>query len=241
MSILKRLTFLLFAIVGMAFASCCDTDDDYVPSAPPTVTNPDKEQTGGDDNTTTEAPGQTEKVVDLGFSVKWATCNLGAETPSQSGDFYSWGETATKGSHSEANYFDKSYTQFGINGKKKISGTNRDAALAKLGEGWRMPTQAEMQELVNGCTWQEETLGGVRGVRGTAANGNSIFLPMAGIFANSIVEVGNLGYYWCGEIGASTTVASHAAALFILGGDYVRATSYYRWEGMTVRPVYVGD
>ena len=64
--------------------------------------------------------------VNLGLSVKWATCNVGASVPSDYGDQYKWGTTETNGSYTE-NIGD-------------ISGTNRDVAHIKWGGDWRMPT-----------------------------------------------------------------------------------------------------
>ena len=115
------------------------------------------------------------EYVDLGLSVKWATCNVGASQPHEYGDYYAWGETTTKNNYTEDN--SKTY------GKNigDISGNpNYDAAAANWGSRWRMPTYTEMKELDDKCTWTWTTENEVNGFKVTGPNGNSIFLPAAG-------------------------------------------------------------
>lgn len=83
-----------------------------------------------------------EGYVDLGLSVKWAKCNLGAKTPEDAGDRFAWGETATKESFDMENY---KYRNNPI--MHSVSLTNNDAAYVLLGKHWKMPTKKEMQEL----------------------------------------------------------------------------------------------
>ena len=81
--------------------------------------------------------------VDLGLSVVWATCNIGAESPSDYGDYFAWGEAETKSSYTESNratYNESSYTFL-------------DAASAQWGSAWRMPTMEECKELIYGCKY----------------------------------------------------------------------------------------
>ena len=120
-------------------------------------------------------------VVDLGLSVYWCSCNVGAEAPEEYGDYFAWGETKPKSSYSESNYsyYDndrKEYTDIG----EDISGTQYDAATVNLGSDWRMPTKAEMEELLTKCTWEWTQINSINGYKVTAENGNSIFLPAAG-------------------------------------------------------------
>ena len=86
-------------------------------------------------------------VVDLGLSVYWASCNLGAEKPEESGDYYAWGETKPKSNYSEYNYsyYDANTTVMTDIGND-ISGTQFDAATVNLGSDWRMPTKIEMKD-----------------------------------------------------------------------------------------------
>lgn len=132
------------------------------------------------------------EYVDLGLSVKWATCNVGASSPEDYGDYYAWGETKTKSKYSEFN----SVTY----GKKisDIKGNVRyDAARANWGGTWRLPTKTEFEELKNKCTWQWTTQNGKNGYKITGPNGNHIFLPAAGgRDGSSLYYAGCYGYYW---------------------------------------------
>lgn len=225
---MKKLRFFSLAVVAMlcaGFVSCSD-DKEEEPQIP-------TEDAGGDTDTNEDNPA----FVDLGLSVKWATCNLGADAPEVIGDYYAWGETATKNEYTDATYFDSEYSIYTISGKRNIYGSSRDAAYVNLGENWRMPTTEEIGELINSCTWQEEELNGVRGMRGTASNGNSIFLPITGMFAGNSIQSTSQGCYWGGELYQDSRFASMLT--FFRGGE-VSLSRYYRYEGMAIRPVYIG-
>ena len=125
-------------------------------------------------------------VVDLGLSVYWCSCNVGAEAPEEYGDYYAWGETKPKSSYLQKNYafYDdntKTYTNIG----NDISGTEYDAATANLGNDWRMPTKAEIKELRDNCTWEWVQIKSINGYKVTGSNGNSIFIPAAGFYLSS--------------------------------------------------------
>ena len=90
--------------------------------------------------------------VDLGLSVKWATCNVGADSPEDYGDYFAWGETKPKLSYTEENY---TYTD-----SPETLSSIRDAASVNMGGSWRMPT---LKELIDKCTWTWTTLNGVEG------------------------------------------------------------------------------
>ncbi len=142
------------------------------------------------------------EAVDLGLSVKWATCNVGASSPSDYGDYFAWGETATKSTYMERNSKTNNKSIDDISGN-----VNYDAARANWGGKWRMPTKAEMEELVNKCTWTKTIQGGHNGYKVTSKiNGNSIFLPAAGFRSGLLLEDdGEYGYYWSATPGESDT------------------------------------
>lgn len=121
------------------------------------------------------------QVVDLGLSVYWASCNLGAEKPEEYGDYYAWGETKPKSTYTEMNYsyYDNVYAQY-INIGNNISGSEYDAATTIIGNDWRTPTESEINELIKNCTWVWMQLNGVNGYMVQGKNGNSLFLPAAG-------------------------------------------------------------
>lgn len=117
-------------------------------------------------------------AVDLGLSVKWASCNVGATSPEENGDLFAWGETETKSKFSQENYlyYDselESYMDIGTD----IKGTDYDVAHVKWGGNWRMPTFDELQELKKKCEWKWSKFNGVNGYVVTGPNGNSIFFP----------------------------------------------------------------
>ena len=148
--------------------------------------------------------------IDLGLSVKWAVCNLGANSPEESGDFFAWGETSPKLSYQERNYKfcinsdsdrrhpflrlligEKSFVPvFSKYNFEEVNGAvdNKnelelcdDAARNNWGGKWRMPTSSECHELENKCIWIWTTQGGMNGFKVTSrTTGNSIFLPAAG-------------------------------------------------------------
>ena len=170
--------------------------------------------------------------VDLGLSVKWATCNVGANSPEDYGDYYAWGETSTKGSYTE-NTCSTWEQNIG-----NIAGTSRDVAHVKWGGNWRMPTKAEFDELLNenNCTWTGTTQNGKYGCKVTSKkNGNSIFLPAAGCRGGEeLYYDGSLGYYWSSTPYSELT--QYAYYLYFISG-FQNTSWLYRNNGLTVRPV----
>ena len=127
----------------------------------------------------------------MGLSVDWAEVNIGAENAADFGDYFAYGETETKDEYSENTLiYNVSALPSNISGNKKY-----DAAAAKWGGKWRMPTEEEMEELKNSCTWTwNETKKGYQ-VIGT--NGNSIFMPTAGYrYDSDLWHIGFDGNYW---------------------------------------------
>ena len=123
--------------------------------------------------------------VDLGLSVMWATCNLGADKPEDYGDYFAWGETEPKLKY----YYENSTTI-------KSTYNYRDAAMANWGKSWRVPTHEEFEEL-NNCQWLECSIDGKKGYKITGPNGNCIFLPAAGLAAGSHIDKpGDQYFYW---------------------------------------------
>lgn len=175
--------------------------------------------------------------VDLGLSVKWASCNLGASTPAGKGGYYAWGETSTKTKYTEENYAyykeGSGYTDIG----KNISGTQYDAATVNLGKDWRMPTQDEVQELCDKCTFTYGEVDGVKGYYATGKNGNSIFLPCYGYKTGTWDRSEDQGYFWTGSINNDNSY--FGVSLWLYNGE--PSISHYaasKYEGLQIRPVY---
>lgn len=168
--------------------------------------------------------------VDLGLSVLWATSNVGASSPSDYGDYYAWGETKTKSSYTKGNSKTDNVVMPDISGEPKY-----DAATANWGEGWRMPTDEELEELIDKCDWLWTTQGGHNGYKVTGPNGNSIFLPAAGCrYGASLGNAGDLGLYWSSTPNGSNTLIAYYL-YFRSGNHYVGWLT--RFNGQSVRPV----
>lgn len=181
-------------------------------------------------------------AIDLGLSVKWANCNVEAQSPEEYGGYYAWGETEEKEDYSKDTYayyykgatdYDLSY-YIGIG--YDISGTDYDVAHVKWGGNWRMPTLAEIDELRNNCTWTWTAQDGCGGYLVTGKNGNSIFLPAAGCREGTqLGRCGSIGVYWGATIDSLDSSGAHRLE-FRAPGCFV-ATSSWRPSGYTVRPV----
>ena len=182
--------------------------------------------------------------VDLGLSVKWATKNVGASSPSDYGGYYAWGETETKKRFVWDNCFDcldstvDSWGTYKIGGKTSISPTSgHDTARENWGGTWRMPTNAEFEELCNKCDWTWTSQGGHNGYLVTSkTNGNSIFLPAAGWRGGTDgYGEGKFGYYWSSTL--SSSVSYNARYLYFFGSSYHITSNSNRRLGHRVRPV----
>lgn len=170
------------------------------------------------------------EAIDLGLSVKWASCNVGANAPEEYGDYFAWGEISPKSRYSDNNSVTYGKAMSDISGNAQY-----DAARANWGGNWRMPTRAEQDELFNECTWEWTTLNGVNGYRVTGPNGNSIFLPATGYRdGTSLVDEGSYGNYWSST--PSGSGSDYARSLEFDSNDYFW-NNYYRYGGYSVRPV----
>ena len=199
-------------LIAFSFVSCSDDDDDD----------------SSDDTVSGKISGHY--YVDLGLSVKWATCNIGADSPEDYGNYYAWGETEIKDEYTESNSVTWDVEMDDISGNAEY-----DAATANWGSKWRMPTSAEIEELVDDCTWEWTTLNDVNGYLVTGSNGNSIFLPAAGwCDGTSLNGLGERGNYWSSTPEESNI--QHACGLRF-SSSYHYSNVYTRDYGRTVRPV----
>ena len=136
------------------------------------------------------------EYVDLGLSVKWATCNIGASSPSEYGDYYAWGEVNTKSEYTEKNCR--------IYGSviSDISGSSHDVARVNWGGLWRLPTMVEFEELKNKCIWSWGIVGAHYGYKVQGPNEKNIFFPAAGWRYGTKLENAEFsGSCWCSTPG----------------------------------------
>lgn len=191
--------------------------------------------------------------VDMGLSVKWATCNVGTTTPSGYGTYFAWGETSPKSEYNIENYkflesgdyfMEAHYLKYVINSKngvvdnKKRLDPEDDAAHVHWGGSWRMPTLQELEELSVECEWKVATYGGRKGFIVTSKkNGNSLFLPAAGYKMDKEYNWrGRTGDYWTSSLDEKFSFdAYHRMAMVENPQDNCFSTS--RTLGMTIRPV----
>ena len=137
--------------------------------------------------------------VDLGLSVKWAVCNLGANSKDEVGDYYAWQETTPANALTAINY----QINFNpCNPETNILSSKYDAARMNWGKEWRMPTYEEQKELCDNCTWRfvDDFQGtGVSGciIKSKTTN-KAIFLPVTGLYTHDTQQIieKNRGYYW---------------------------------------------
>ena len=150
--------------------------------------------------------GNHPHMIDLGLpsGTKWACCNLGASTPEQSGNYYRWGETKP---FKEGDTY-ATYPYKNVDIGNNIAGTKYDAATANWSASWRMPTENQMKELMDNCTYKWTTQNGVKGGKVTGRKGGTLFLPASGCrddSSGSLQIVGGYGYFWSASPGRGNT------------------------------------
>ena len=190
------------------------------------------------------------EYVDLGLSVKWATCNVGAKTPENAGFYFAWGETAPKISYVWESYsFYKAHedaltkycvdSAYGYVDGRIVLDPVDDAATVTMGGSWRMPSYEEINELKSLCHWERAIVNGVNGYKITGSNDNSIFLPATGYKSKEPFQLlsPNGGYYW-----AKTVNINNMKAIAITFGPHksdVLFENSERYLGYAIRPVVV--
>ena len=193
--------------------------------------------------------------VDLGLpsGTLWATCNVGASSPEDYGNYIAWGEMSTKSTYDWSTYKwcngsnttmtkycnNSSYGNNGFTDNKKELDPDDDAAYVNWGSDWRMPSQEQFEELINSSytTTEWTTQNGVNGRLITSkSNGNSIFLPAAGDrYDSSLGRAGLGGDYWSRTLHEGYP---YSAWYLYFGSNYIYTDwSYGRYYGRSVRPV----
>ena len=192
--------------------------------------------------------------VDLGLpsGLRWATMNVGATVPEEYGDYFAWGEIATKNTYSWSNYTlangsydaltkycsDANYGKDGFTDELTTLKAADDAATQIWGGNWRMPTIEEWSELKNNCDWKWTNDYNNTGMAGdivtSKTNGNTIFLPAAGYRDDELGLAGSGGYYWSSSLYAYGPLDAQGVDF---SSDYHNTSYDGRYCGRSVRPV----
>ena len=231
-------------MLAMCTGFVCSCNDDVEETPPATVTPPSGDATEDKD---------THEYVDLGLpsGTLWATCNVGANSPEEYGDYFAWAETEPKTNYSWKTYkyckgtnntMTKYCARYGSVDYRVELEPSDDAATVNWGSEWQMPSSEQCAELSNyrytTTTWT--TLNGVEGARITSkSNGNSIFLPAAGFRSETRLRyVGDSGEFWSRSVHSGDI--NYACGLIAEFGD---SDTYlnYRYLGLNVRPVRVKE
>lgn len=171
--------------------------------------------------------------INLGLSVRWAETNIISLNPGGQGTVCSWGDAYGTNTSTSS-----SYNQY-IN---IIAGdATYDIATRTLGSRWHIPTRDEWTELFTNCTLTTETVNGVKGVRATAKNGNSIFLPCYGTTSGSnyTVSTNSCGFYWSSTAYANSSYYAYHTRIYVNSSSPSNSWDYgYKYYKMCIRPVY---
>lgn len=234
-SVMRKVVLAICAGLLLAALSSCDVEEPVVPDEP--------------------------DCVDLGLSVKWARTNLGAESEESLGDYYAWGETAPKEYYNVYQYKWAKivnsmgteythYTKYCAN--PEFSGSiydglvtlekKDDAATMILGDGWRIPSTLEIQELIDKCEWTFIQKNGEYGYLITSKvpgyADNSIFLPITGcMVGNQRLLYPENSYYWSSEVLVLVPPVAQALT-FTSSLSSVACKDATRITGVQIRPVY---
>lgn len=188
------------------------------------------------------------EYVDLGLpsGTLWATCNVGAKSPRDYGDYYAWGETKAKSEYVWRNYMwckksQSTLTKYNTDSrygsvvdKKTVLDPQDDAAQVHWGGIWRMPTLDEMVELKEKCKWEWRGMDNSYLVIGP--NGNSILLPAAGYrFGSNLNSENRWGFYWTSSL--YSPISDNAYSLSFHSALTNPKQAYPRYRGHSVRPV----
>ncbi len=212
---------------------------------------------GGGDNGSNEylAPPDSLEAVDLGLTVLWANCNLGAKQPRDYGAHVAWGEpTGMLWSGAGIGWNDNGYTwntsnYGGNNPPADIAETSLDIVAQNWGDGWHIPSYSEAKELCEQCQWKLQTYGDIKWYEVIGPNGNSIIMPLPGIYGDDLYSanrfqrgplgVNERGYYWTSI--SCTTPASAEQRGYGVNSGVVTAWSFWfnSNNGDNITPTFV--
>jgi hypothetical protein len=169
--------------------------------------------------------------VDLGLSVLWSSRNVGAASGELPGLYVGWGDAG--GNLTSINVDDYPCSD----PPEDIGGSDCDIARERWAETWRLPTRAEVQELIQKCRWRWTVINGIPGAQIIGRNGGSIFLPAAGDrYGTDYEDAYYYGRYWTSELRPDSDEQRQAFAMEFsqMGPEIVPLV---RHMGLSIRPV----
>lgn len=201
------------------------------------------------DNTDSDGTLLSMRWVDLGLpsGLLWADKNVGASTPEGYGDHFAWGELNTKSNYCWSTYkYSNSngeltkycsralYGRFHFTDTLTILEADDDAASKHIGTRAHIPSKEEWEELIDNTYASWTTQNGVSGILFVAPNGNSLFLPAAGVYYDRTFDNENIGCYWSRTL--ETGFPTDAWG-FEFGPTHQDMNSIRRYKGCSVRAV----
>ena len=185
--------------------------------------------------------------VDLGLSVNWATCNIGADKPEETGDYFAWGEVYSgQGVENSYMWYEHPDSEVVSVGKYCVNSNNGkidnkstlesydDAARRRWGNEWRMPTLSEVEELINKCRWIHTTYNGVEGFKVIGPSGESIFLPVSGYKLEGKRYNKNNVYFWTSSLYKKNCFNAYTLEV---SSNFITPIVLQRHIAQTIRPV----
>jgi hypothetical protein len=182
----------------------------------------------GETKTVTTLTQQME-YVDLGLSVMWATHNIGADSESEAGTLFGYGDQTAMMTSAKLEDYTASDVAGGVNDLIYNLDLDGDSPVKS-----QMPTHAQISELVEKTIQQWTAVDGVEGVRFTANNGNSIFLPVTGYRNGETTIADGAGYYWSGNV---SSVHGDYANTLTFAGSSAKTGFSKRSLGLALRSV----
>ena len=195
-------------------------------------------------------------AVDLGLSVKWASCNLGATRPEDAGNYYAWGEVETKEEYNINNYIhidqNRKYTKYCTDTKygkydgRTVLTADDDAAQQHLGGKWQIPSSSDWYELYTQCSWGWTTINGIKGYKicgiKEGYRDNYIFIPAAGIWTNKKPDLSETtdtswGNYWSNELHHNALTCECGITIEFTKNTIKISDIEGRYKGLPIRAV----
>ena len=186
--------------------------------------------------------------VNMGNGINMATCNVGADSPEEVGDYFAWGETSPKSTYTWSNYkwgtqtaitkYNENSSLGTIDGLTTLEAED-DAATVNLGSRWRIPTKDEIDSLEEICETIEANMNGKNGyILKSVVTDNTVFIPMSGEMGESGLALEDeMSFFWTSTLYTSFYSTSSYTALMI-NVDGLFSNNIQRYYGYPVRAVY---